>query len=421
MIKNPAYVDKRNAYANVGESIQAATMEYTFTKLGIPQNEIVKIDQCNLKEYQGEKVVFPLRLPLSHNTMDDFFPLPESIIPVFMSLHTHDDVFENREDMVSYLKKYEPIGCRDEKTCDIFKKHGIEAYMMGCYTLSLPTISLTESDKRHPFLVDVSDELDQAIPQEIKESAEYVSHAVPFNTYPITHEEDERLVALAKSYLEKYRNEASLIVTSRLHAAAPAIAMGIPVVLASDNVDFRYAWVDKYVHIYQSGEYEDINWHPEIIDTTYVKELLFDFFENSIETGKADRSTLQKLDKYYRERNKVTYYKCFRNRLEKLQAQYKDGEFKYAIWGAGAHAIFAHELVQEMYPKAELKVVIDKYKTGSLFGVPIDCGENLGKYNVDHVCITTNPGKAEAIDSCRLLWGESGDSNYTIITSQQKS
>ena len=82
--------------------------------------------------------------------------------------------------------------------------------------------------------------------------------------------------------------------------------------------------------------------------------------------------------------------------------------------------MFAHDLMEEMYPNAILKVVVDKYKSGVLFGVPIVKGDELKDWNIDHVCITTNPGKEEALIECeKLAPGDKGF--YTIITSQQKS
>lgn len=422
MIKSDAYVDAANAFANVGESIQAVAVEQIYARLGVKAEDIVKVDQCNVKEYDGEPIIFPIRLPLSKNTMDEFFPLPASITPVFMSLHAHDDIFDGRPDMVEYFKNYEPIGCRDEKTCQIFRKHSIESYMMGCYTLCIAQeCDENNTEEKVPFLVDVSDELYEVIPEDMKRRGVVVSHAVPFNCYPITHEEDERLVEVAREYLRRYKAKAEIIITSRLHAAAPGMAMGIPVVLASNNVDFRYAWVDKYLELYQEEDYASIDWKPQVKDIGYARNLMLAFFKYAIENGKPDRETLIKLDAFYRDRNKTEYYKCFRSRLKKLYSKYDiNDKFTYAIWGAGAHALFAKELMDEMFPNAELIVVVDKFKAGELFGKPIVCGDKLNDFNVDHVCITTNPGCAEAKEMCGRIW-DNPEEHFTVITSQQKS
>lgn len=421
MIENESYFDKENAIANVGESIQAITMTYIYSKLGINARDIVKIDQCRIKEYNGDSLIFPLRLPLSRSNVDSYLPLNNKITPIFISLHLHDDIFENREDLVNYFKKYEPIGCRDEQSCSFFRKYGIEAYIMGCYTLCLPE-RRKPSKRGKTFVVDASDELIEAMPKRIKNNAVMLSHAVPFKKYPVTHQEDERLEGVAKQYLERYYNEANLVITSRLHAAAPCMAMGIPVILASNNIDFRYAWIDKFLKLYQEDEYLEINWNPIPPNIEEVRELLLNFFHESISNGKPAKKYLQKLDELYRNRTRTVYYLCFRNRLEQLRKKYSvDDKFNYAIWGCGCHAIFAHDLMREMFPKAVLQVVVDRYKRGNAFGVPIISEKQLVKYNIDHVCITTNPGLQEAIKWCDEHFENELNYKYTIMTSQQKS
>ena len=419
MIRSEAYCDMENAYANIGESIQAVAISYIYKELGILDEDVVFIDQCDIKHYTGDPVILPLRLPISSSNVDEYFPLPKQIYPIFMSLHLHDDIFDGREELVNYFKQYQPIGCRDEYTCNYFRKYNIDSYIMGCYTLCLPKIE--KQSGQNIFIVDASKELIDAIPKDIIDECIFTSHAVKFETYPITHGEDKRLVDLAAWFLHRYAEKARLVVTSRIHAAVPCMALGIPVVLATNNADFRYAWVDKFLPIYQEGDYSRIDWQPKVPNTEEIHDLLFDFFKTAIREGCSDRDILKKLDILYRNRDKAEYYKCFRDRLASLATKYYDNqEFSYAIWGAGCHAMFAHELMKEMYPNAILKVVVDKYKNGNIFGVPIIKGENLKEWNVDHVCITTNPGKEEAILECGKIAPK--DKNfYTVITSQQKS
>lgn len=424
MIRNASFIDKENAFANIGESIQAVTMSYIYERLGLKEEDIVKVGQCDLKSYNGEPLIFPLRLPLSRENVDDYLPLNECIRPIFMSLHLHDDIFGEREDLVQYFKRYEPIGCRDEQSCNYFRQHGIEAYIMGCYTICLPDRE-NFSMKGKPFLVDVSPELQKYIPQSVKEEAVFLSQAVPFEEYPVTVREDERLTELAAKYLQRYREEAGFVVTSRLHVASPCIAMGIPVILASNNIDFRYAWIDKYLKLYQEDEYQEINWIPDLPDPLIVhkaKDLMFHFIAESIQAQRPVRKYLQEFDLFYRDRKRTSYYKCFRNRLKHLENQFTSQDsFSYGIWGAGCHAIFAHDLMNELFPKAKLRVVIDKYKSGNMFGVPIIRGNDIDQYDIQHICITTNPGLREAVAKCEELWGLEAADKYTIITSQQKS
>ncbi len=420
VVRNKSFEDRENAIANIGESIQAVVMQQIYERCGVAKKDIVKINQCDVKDYRGEEIILPLRLPLSRETVDDYLPLDHCVHPYFISLHLHDDIFEDRQDLVEYFKKYQPIGCRDEVSCEFFRKHGIESYIMGCYTLMLPERE-NGSLRDKVICVDVSKALNEAIPKDIGEMAIRKTHAVPYLEYPISEREDDRLEKMAGEYIDFYKDQAKLVVTSRLHVAAPCIAMGIPVILASDNVDFRYAWIDRFLPIYQSCDYDNIQWNPDIVDVSFVREELFKIFDGIINDRQMPVRSLQKLDEYYRARNKTEYYKSFRRKLSNLYVQYHNKEFSYVIWGGGNHSLFVYELMKEMYPEAILEAVVDKYKTGTKFGVPIIRESELSEYNVDHICISTKPGMPEAVEKCKEIWGKECERHYTIVASQQDS
>src|SRR5690606_35429742 len=48
---------------------------------------------------------------------------------------------------IAYLKKHEPIGCRDQFTADTLKAKGIDAYFSGCLTLTLDTYKVDDSER----------------------------------------------------------------------------------------------------------------------------------------------------------------------------------------------------------------------------------------------------------------------------------
>lgn len=420
VVRNDSFRDPKYAMANVGESIQSVAMEYIYDQCGVDRSDIIKIDQCDVKQYDGEEVILPLRLPLSHDTVDDYFPLHTCVHPFFISLHLHDDIFEDRQDLVDYFMRYAPIGCRDEISCGFFRKHGIESYVMGCYTLAFPKRTASP-EKGKVFMVDASKTLEENIPTELLKSAVRLSHAVPYHKYPVTPDEDERLETLAREYVNRYRDEAVMMITSRLHVAAPSVAMGIPVVLASDNADFRYAWIDAFVPVYQADDYKTIDWAPKSVDISTVRKDLMDVFDGILNHQEMRIPALQSLDAFYRSRQKTQYYKLFRNRLAHIKEIYGGAVFTYAIWGAGNHSLFAYELMSEMYPEAKLVAVVDRFKTGSKFGVPIVHGEDIQMFRPDHICISTKPGFEDAITGCKQLYGDTYAQHYTAITSQQES
>lgn len=419
VIRNKSFEDSRYAIANIGESIQSVVLSHIYAKCGVKEEDIIRINQCDIRSYRGEPIILPLRLPLSKENVDDYLPLDESVHPYFISLHLHDDIFEDRDDLVEYFRRHEPIGCRDEISCSFFLKHNIESYVMGCYTLCFPERYRTGMEDK-VVCVDVSKELYTHIPDELKRGAVHKSHATPYNVYPVTPEEDKRLETVAGEYLDFYRNTAELVITSRLHVAAPCIAMGIPVVLGTNNADFRYAWIDRFIPVYQLPDYDNISWNVGSVDVEMVRNELMNVFDGIINKDAMPIDSLKRLNQYYRNRNKSDYYKLFRMRLERLRETYANNSFNYAIWGAGNHSLFAHELMSEMYPNAHLEVVVDKFKRGLRFGVPVVSGEKLVDYAVNHVVITTKPGLQEALEICNRIFGNT-DGCYTIITSQQES
>ena len=271
------------------------------------------------------------------------------------------------------------------------------------------------------FLVDVSDNLYPFIPDELKKDAVILSHAVPVNTTVMTIEEDDKLNQYAVKLLDQYKKEAKLVITSRLHAAAPCIAMGIPVVLASDNIDFRYSWLDKYVPIYTLDEYDSIDWNPMPVSAEEVKEWIPTYIAKRIKNDPTAVDELIKLDEYYMTRNRVDYYGYFRKRIIEIVKKINNDKFRYIIWGAGLHSGYAYDIIKELYPNAELKAVIDKYETGKRFGIDIQKGSDFSDKDFDIAFITTRPGTPDAIEKMEEFFGDKAENHYVVITSQQKS
>ncbi|MBI3703021.1 MAG: polysaccharide pyruvyl transferase family protein, partial [Rhizobiales bacterium] len=90
----------------------------------------------------------------------------------------------------------------------------------------------------------------------------------------------------AEEFLEIYRSRAKLIVTTLLHCALPAIAMGIPVVPfyplnnetahASDRE--RFSSLEGLSRVYRFEEIDHVDWNPAPIDVGGIKLKIFDRF-----------------------------------------------------------------------------------------------------------------------------------------------
>ena len=67
------------------------------------------------------------------------WPPSNKIIPLFVAFHinsAYTSYFGSSESL-DYLKKHEPIGCRDYHTLNFLKQRNIDSYFSGCLTLTL--------------------------------------------------------------------------------------------------------------------------------------------------------------------------------------------------------------------------------------------------------------------------------------------
>jgi len=173
------------------------------------------------------------------------WPPPENIRPLFISIHiAHNSLC--RPKLRGYYKKFEPIGCRDYHTVELFKAIGIEAFFSGCLTLTLR--NKFEGKRRGIYFVDpfgssenytfpfpgeagFKNDLWDKFPKYIREKAIYVSHAYYKKDY-------KQRCKKAQELIDKY-SQARLVVTSRFHCALPCIALGTPVVFLYENLHDR--------------------------------------------------------------------------------------------------------------------------------------------------------------------------------------
>ncbi|MGN0739636.1 MAG: polysaccharide pyruvyl transferase family protein [Treponema sp.] len=405
LIGDDMLTQKEKTLMNIGDAVQGVAMSGIYKYANIRSNDIILLPRFSLlKSFSNiEDIVLPYGSSFGSTDIDITFPFPSCIYPVFLSVNVDNDFFTERLDLVQYFKEHEPIGCRDEKSRNYFRKYGIKAYLMGCYTLSLdkPEKTCSESIGKTIF-VDLSKNALDAIPDSIKTDAESISHSESLKEYPVTEYEDDRLYEIAKKNLSKY-SQAKLVVTSRLHVAAPCVAMGIPVVLMQDNIDYRFEFIDKYIPVYQLPDYKSIDWDnivmPNPNDVNFAKSKIRELYKTVL-LQKPYEDILCELDAFYMNRNRFEPYKLFRNKLKTFYKNAKN--FSYAIYGAGVHCSFIYELMQEMYPEAKLVCIFDKYKRGQRYGVDI-ISPDTKRNDFSSAIITTARGKDEALSNLTAI------------------
>lgn len=274
-------------YTNVGDWIQTFAIDELYKKMGVSDDDIIEINRSELTCYKGEKCVVIMQGWFNQLEKKDFFPLSSNLIPIFIGFHRIEkgqfDVLDNTL-----------IGCRDEATYNFLKKNGNNVYLSGCLTITLPKREKT-NEQKETFFVDVPEKLFEYVPKELMENSHKISHEIFNRENP---EED------SKKLLEMYKEKAALVITSRLHCAAPCLALGIPVILVRNYFDDRYSWIDKYIKLYTPEQFDRIDWTPEAIDIEDKKQLLFEIFEGQI-NNKEIEEKCEKISEFYLKRQKT--------------------------------------------------------------------------------------------------------------------
>lgn len=178
------------------------------------------------------------------------FPPSPYINPFFISCH-----FSSLNDMMGitteyvddyvkeYMKRYEPIGCRDEVTEKLFKNNDIKTYRSGCLTLTIPKFKGVKKQQKI-VLVDTAPELKKAVEKQYEGSIIEKTHFVDKEkNSKLSYEKRMKNVeALLKEY-----QSAELVITTRLHCALPCLALETPVLLIYDK--------DNYDIVSRIGDY----------------------------------------------------------------------------------------------------------------------------------------------------------------------
>lgn len=117
---------------NIGDYIQALAASQFLPNI----NKYIE-RETELKDYNGEEIsVIMNGWYMNH---PENWPPNTQINPLFVSLHINKCGLPDllSKESVAYLKKYQPIGCRDTNTVKLLEEKGIKAYFTGCMTLTL--------------------------------------------------------------------------------------------------------------------------------------------------------------------------------------------------------------------------------------------------------------------------------------------
>lgn len=230
----------------------------------------------SLDKYKGEELKLIMNGWFTHEPQS--WPPSSDITPFFISFHLNSTAKKELlvDKNIEYLKKHEPIGCRDRTTADLLKTYGINAYFSGCLTLTLGNTYTSAEESNEVLFVDPYFEvkrdavslskyfinllLNYSSVKAISESyyknsslSSLLKASEFFNQYKTifdaetlkngiyiqkqVHESqfnsEEDKFKYAEYLLNKYAR-AKLIVTNRIHCALPSIGMETPVVFVEN-------------------------------------------------------------------------------------------------------------------------------------------------------------------------------------------
>lgn len=158
----------------------------------------------------------------------------------------------------------------------MLRHHGVDAYVSHCLSLTFPRrLELPES-QTETFVVSRDRRILGHLPTSFQ-SARFVCHYSDKTDF-------SKNVRHAVTLLHQYASSAKLIVTTMLHCALPAIAMGIPVVVfypentesghASDLE--RFSDLSQLTRVYHLYEIDEVDWSPKPVDVSAIKLDLLD-------------------------------------------------------------------------------------------------------------------------------------------------
>lgn len=205
------------------------------------------------------------------------WPPAPNIDPVFVGFHVAETMKPAIGRHVEYLRRFEPIGTRDHGTTEFVRSIGVMAETTYCLTLTFPARDKAPKSGK-VYIVDAET---ISIPSTLRSGAVKLTHMMPALDYRVT-------LPCARELLALYRDTARLVITTRLHAALPCMAMGIPVIFFADPGDTRSSIVrdiggavyNKLLHQKSMARgllgslYAPVNWSPDPIDISTTKARL---------------------------------------------------------------------------------------------------------------------------------------------------
>lgn len=248
---------------NLGDEVQTLAAINVLKKLGLKCEGFVDRDYPAVTKQVNLLVNgFIQQQNIAGKTQND------KINPIFNNFHLNHIDQRTLAKSLEQLKKHSPIGCRDRWTYDLLKKHGVDAFFNHCLTLTFDRRK-NEPENGKVFVVDLDSFV--PIPKEIKRKGLHYVSQEAVNNY--SHDTKMRM---AQELLDRYRAEASLVITSKLHCALPCVAMGIPVILFGNHEEPRLKLAEEVIPVHPYVVLDDVYTNMKLLP--YIKLFRIKYF-----------------------------------------------------------------------------------------------------------------------------------------------
>ena len=216
-----------------------------------------------------------------------------------------------------FLKQYGPVGARDFETIKRLEKNNIDAFFSGCMTLTLEKFCKIKKKKKI-CLVDVSNDVISKVKENTNYEVEVLSHTL--NSKETEKKSINERMDAVESILKKYQ-ESRLVITTRLHAALPCLALETPVIVLHKEVfdedrlgTFFYLFTNYIDEEFLKMDINQILDKPKKNNKEFLKikkelEKRCKEFIKKCENLKSNTKDLPELEDYKKYVNRLSWYK----------------------------------------------------------------------------------------------------------------
>lgn len=290
------FASLRVSTENLGDHVQIIAALNLLERIGVSPDFYIDRDDQICSAPQLEQVDGEVGIVLNgwfKSNRAEWPPHPK-LRPIFISFHVR--LFQCpelvSESSIAYLRQHEPIGGRDSYTRDLLTEKGISSFTSNCLSLTLPRRLAHPEEQTQIFVVSRDERLMSIVPKELGE-CRFVSH------YSASADFEDNVLS-AQHLLSEYAGKAKLIVTSLLHCALPALAMGIPVVMfypensdAGHRSDMeRFSSLKELIPIHRFSELTEVDWTPGVVDVSALKLSLIENFYDMARVWGKERTPL---------------------------------------------------------------------------------------------------------------------------------